>query len=99
SDAQDALSRAVSANPEHAEARNLLGLCAVQRGDKQQAEQNFRESIRLQPLLTGEHTYPEAEFHFRRAIELNPEYADAHHGLGLLLILTHHEAEAGSELE
>jgi len=109
-EAQDALGKTLAVNPENALARNLLGLCATQSGDAPRAEIEFREAIRLEPLLpephnnlanllTGKHEYPEAEFEFRRAIALNPQYADAHHGLGLLLIVTGRADAAGAELE
>jgi tetratricopeptide (TPR) repeat protein len=53
----------------------------------------------LANLLMDKHAYPEAEFEFRRALALNPQYADAHHGLGLLLIVTKRPDAAGMEFE
>ena len=95
SEARDALHRTLAINPENAQAHNLLGLCGVRTGDTQDAERNFREAIRLEPLLpkprnnlatllVGRNEFREAEFQFRRALAINPQYADAHHGLGLL---------------
>ncbi|WP_213803513.1 tetratricopeptide repeat protein [Granulicella sp. dw_53] len=108
-EAQGALSRALAANPERAEAHNLQGLLALRLNDKAGADRSFREAIRWQPdlveaqknlgtLLTGDHRWQEAEFHFRKALEANAGYADAHHGLGLLLILKGSLAEATAEL-
>jgi Flp pilus assembly protein TadD len=109
-EARDALHRMRSINPENAQAYDLLGLCDIRSADMQDAERNFLEAIRLEPLLPGPHNnlatlllstreFREAEFQFRRALALSPQYADAHHGLGLLLILTGRAEEAGAELE
>ena len=101
---------ALSINPESAQAYDLLGLCDIRSDAIQDAERNFSEAIRLEPLLPAPHNnlaslllsrqeFREAEFQFRRALALSPKYADAHHGLGLLLILTGRREEAGTVLE
>ena len=53
----------------------------------------------LANVLSGKHEFAEAEFEYRRALAINPQYADAHHGLGLLLIVTKRAEKAGAELE
>ena len=102
--------RILASHTENAQAYDLLGLCGVRSADMQDVERNFREAIRLEPLLPEPHNnlanllvsrreFREAEFQFRRALALKPQYADAHHGLGLVLILTGRAEEAGAELE
>jgi Flp pilus assembly protein TadD len=108
-EAQDAVTRALTVNPDRPDVHDLGGLLAVARSDRDAAEKEFREAIRLRPnlpephnnlanLLVGEKRLDEAEANFRRAIELKPDYGDAHHGLGLLMILTGRNADAEREL-
>ncbi len=48
--------------------------------------------------LTYEWDFPRAEQELRRAIDLNPNYEEAHHGYGLYLLTVGRAAEAVSEL-
>ena len=50
------LHRTLSVNPENAQAHDLLGLCSVRSADTQDAERNFVEAIRLEPLLPEPHS-------------------------------------------
>ncbi len=107
--AQQLLQRSLEVDPEDAEAENLLGLASLRLGDSARAENYFRESIRLNPrnavaqnnlgnLLSG-HSNAEAEYHFERAITIDPGYAEAHHGYGLVLILNHQYPQALNQLQ
>jgi tetratricopeptide (TPR) repeat protein len=48
--------------------------------------------------LTG-HSNDEAEYHFERAITIDPAYAEAHHGYGLVLILSRKYPQALNQLQ
>ena len=48
--------------------------------------------------MPGAHRYPEAEYHFQRAIAINPKYAEAHHSYALVLALTQSYDQAVVEL-
>ena len=107
--AQQALHRALEINPEQPEAKNLLGLVAVQKNDPSEAEVQFRGAIRSQPdfaeahnnlgnVLAGAHNFPEAEYHFQRAIAIDPNYAEAHHSYALVLALSQSYDQAVAEL-
>lgn len=49
--------------------------------------------------MTGRHEFPEAAYNFQQAIAANPDYVEAHHGYGLLLILTGAYSQAIDELK
>jgi len=107
--AEAALTRAISVNPETAQAHNLLGVIAVQRGDAAQAVKDLREALRMEPdlaeaddnlgkLLIGDQDLKQAEYYLKRAIAVDPEDADSHHSYGLLLMLRKAYAPSAQEL-
>lgn len=78
---------------------------------RKEARSAVQTALELDPMLPEAHAahgqllgeleleYERAERAFRRAIELNPGYADAHGGLALLLLNLNRIAEARSHLE
>jgi Flp pilus assembly protein TadD len=88
-----------------AEEHSILGVEAYNKGDRTQAEAEWRRVIELNPKLAPVHAIlgvllnetgrkAEAEASYRRAIELDPKLAPAYINLGLLLADTGRIAEA-----
>ncbi|MDO8774117.1 MAG: tetratricopeptide repeat-containing glycosyltransferase family protein [Burkholderiaceae bacterium] len=79
----------------HADALHLLGVVHLQRGNLGEAEQLIRKAIALKEsafflgnlgiLLKDSLRLAEAEAAYRRALEIKPDYAEAHNNLGILL--------------
>jgi len=80
--------------PRHPEALAQLGVALFSLGRYEEAERCYRESLEINPMsastlcnlatvLQGDP--PEAEKYLRRALKLNPKYADARSKLGLSL--------------
>jgi len=83
-------------NPQDADALNLLGVIARQRGNLPAAIDLISQAVRLRPDFADAHGnlasvlkdagQPDAAADlYRRTIQLNPNYAKAHHGLGDVL--------------
>ncbi len=83
------------ADPNHAEALQLLGVVAAQRGDRLLAAEYRRKSVtaggrewsfynNLGFALQMQRRLDEAEAAFRQALAVNPDCADAHNNLGIL---------------
>ena len=101
----------VQQHPQVAEARRGLGLALAQQGQMQKALAHFRAAAQLAPdnpqvqndlaiLMTRlQPPQPDlAEQYYRKAIELKPDYAAAHAGLGHLLGQVGRTDEAISQL-
>jgi len=86
----------LEADPRHAQALNLLGMVAFDRGDTAAAIAHFRAALAVRPDATdtlsnlgvalaraGGHA--EAARCYRRALEIDPRFAEAHNNLGLAL--------------
>jgi tetratricopeptide (TPR) repeat protein len=79
-------------NPQNADARNLLGLAAIQAGDYEQAANHFLRAIRLRNGIATFHLnlgvayqslkrLDEAIACFRQAVKLGPNVPEAHNNL------------------
>lgn len=84
-------------NAERPEAQVNLGTLYADQGHYQEAEQAYRQAIKLQPrfvpayvniahLLSGRNREQEADGFLRSGLEHNPESADLQHALGLSLV-------------
>ncbi len=80
--------------PEHPEALANLGVALFSLGRYEEAEQCYRQSLEINPMSPStlcnlatvlQSDPPEAEKYLRRALKLNPKYADARSKLGLSL--------------
>lgn len=93
-----------STNTAHADAMHLLGVIELQRGRPGEAEvlilaalthrkdSGFMTDLGVTLGCQGKLSASEAAF--RKALELNPDLAEAHHHLGILLVQTQRAAEA-----
>ena len=85
----------LSIYPSHADALHLLGLIYQLKGNSREAEVLIRQALKIREdpiffsnlgnLLAADNQLSEAEEVFRRAIKLNPDYANAFYNLGNLL--------------
>ncbi|CAB3759876.1 tetratricopeptide repeat protein [Paraburkholderia humisilvae] len=84
------------ASPTRASALNLAGVCALNLGQLNDAEQYWRRALEDKPDYAEPHCnlgslfrrlerVPEAEASFRAALAHRADYVDAHYNLGLLL--------------
>jgi tetratricopeptide (TPR) repeat protein len=80
--------------PHNPEALAQLGLALFRLGRYEEAERCYRESLEINPMSAStlcnlamvlQSDPPEAEKYLRRALKLNPKYADARSKLGLSL--------------
>ena len=80
--------------PHHPEALAQLGVALFSLGRYEEAERCYRESLEINPMSAStlcnlatvlQSDPPEAEKYLRRALKLNPKYADARSKLGLSL--------------
>jgi len=96
SEAEACLRMLVAAEPDHAEALNLLAAACQQRGELNEAIELIRRAVALSPQMVAAHSnlgtalnrrgqLAEAAASYRRAIDLKPEYAEAHYNLGIVL--------------
>ncbi|EJL81387.1 Flp pilus assembly protein TadD [Polaromonas sp. CF318] len=107
-DAQKAYSQVLLRDERHADASHLLGVVYLQAGKLPEAEKQIRKALavredafalgNLANLLQGRRQLVEAEASYRRALELKPDFADAHYNLGVLLSGTARMAEAEASL-
>jgi tetratricopeptide (TPR) repeat protein len=83
-------------HPYHADARHLLGLIALQRGDQEQAARLVADAVRLTPAAANMHAnlgliyfatnrFAEAEAELTEAVHLHPAHAVALNNLGSTL--------------
>jgi tetratricopeptide (TPR) repeat protein len=95
SQASDALIRIMANNPGFIEGWANLALAQLRKGDIPQARQSANNALQLEPQsaplenLSGlisleEGAYKAAEQHYARALQLNPNLANAHYNLALL---------------
>lgn len=95
-DAIIAMTRAVAARPDHAQARHNLGTALKRKGDLAEAARHFVVAIRLDPaletsrlalaeVLKSQGRSGEAVRHVRQLLEMKPDHASAWRTLGLLL--------------
>lgn len=91
--------------PDSAPAHNNLGFARWQQGRLPEAEEQFRQTIRIDSanaeahnnlgnVLLGEGRYPEAIAQGEEALSLKPRFADAHNLLGNALMLSGRIPEA-----
>jgi predicted O-linked N-acetylglucosamine transferase (SPINDLY family) len=91
-DAKALYSRILSRQPKHADALHFMGLLACQIGQSEAGIALMQESIAAYPspiyynnlgnALRDAHRLDDAVVVYRRAVELKPDYAEAHNNLG-----------------
>jgi len=85
--------KAVTKNPNYAEAHFQVGYCNVELGRYTEAVEAYKQAIRIKPDLAEAHNnlgaaygklgrYTEAVEAYKQAIRIKPDYADAHCNLG-----------------
>jgi tetratricopeptide (TPR) repeat protein len=95
-EAEQLYQRILVARPFDANALQMRGALALQRGEMDRAHTLLKESIRLQPNNAAAHSnlgvllrrrgeLTEAEQCFERALRLQPDLAEAHNNLGALM--------------
>jgi tetratricopeptide (TPR) repeat protein len=87
-DALAAFERAVTAEPDLAEAHNSLGVMLLESSDMPPAEEAFREAIRIKP------NYPEARYNYALLLSRMRRFDDARVQLDALLHIEPRNAEA-----
>jgi tetratricopeptide (TPR) repeat protein len=109
-EAAGVLERALAANPDAAEAANLIGLVKLGQGDATGAEAQFREAIRLHPelaaahgnlanMLAGRRDLIAAKRHFEKSLALDRTDAEVRRNYAFLLILMKAYPRARAQLE
>ena len=87
----------IAADPDHADALNLLGLLALERGEAQAAEALIERAVAARPgvadyrntlgeALRAQGRFDEAEAAFRAALAGEPGFAKAHNNLGMVAL-------------
>ena len=100
----------LAAEPNHADALNLLGVLAHQTGHHQPAVELISQAIRLMPSVAALHNnlgeahralgnHPLAIAAYRRAIALDEQFAEAHNNLGTLWQLEGRPDDALAEFD
>jgi tetratricopeptide (TPR) repeat protein/serine/threonine protein kinase len=95
----------VAIRPGSAEARSILGLALMLKGDTDGAVVAYRQAIALDPKLAVAHhnlgdalrakrQLDEAIAEYREAVRLSPDWAEHHGGMGLVLYEKHRLDEA-----
>jgi predicted CXXCH cytochrome family protein len=90
------LEKAVSLDPDLAEAHENLGVALAESGQMDRAEAAFRDSLRIRPydartysnlgkLLAQKNDMPQALYCYEKAIAVRPDYASGHFEYGMLL--------------
>ncbi|MGH8809263.1 MAG: tetratricopeptide repeat protein, partial [Noviherbaspirillum sp.] len=90
------LQKAISLNPNFAQAHSDLGIVFARQGDMNRAAASFRQSLALKPNFADAHSHlgsalklqgklDEAEACYREALALMPDFAEAHGHLGSVL--------------
>ena len=108
--ARAAFEKAVTLNPQSADAQNMLGQVLLQQGDFDHATEHFRTLIKLRPRLAIAHAYlaqslqaksllDDAVAEYRVAVKLAPSEPKAHQALGRALSLQQKTDEAIAELQ
>jgi Flp pilus assembly protein TadD len=87
---------ALRLQPDNADAWNNLGVAAYRKGDVPEAVRCFIEAVRLNPRLGH---VDEAEQSLRKAIEVDPRFAEAYDTLGLVLVRRGNFAGAAAQFE
>lgn len=103
-DAQTGYRKVLEINSAHADAMHLLGVVELQEGRSAEAERFVLAALRhrrdavfltdLGSVLTIQGKKTQAEVAFREALGLNPDFAEAHNRLGILLAQTQRFSEA-----
>jgi Tfp pilus assembly protein PilF len=102
----------VKANPNNAEAQRGLGYAYLRSGDSEKAGEHFQAAAKLGSKDARVYFYsavllekngihlgsPELEANLRRALELDPQYADAYAMLGVSLMSSGNSEEGGQDL-
>lgn len=108
--AVDEAERALEVNPNDLEALSLAAAAHVRLGDDQAARAYEERASKINPRcalmhhtiaewLSAGRQFPEAEERYRRAIELDPGWADPQTSLGLMYMQWGKEAEARKTLD
>lgn len=98
-DAIRELEQAAKLDPRFSEAKNNLGSAYMLKGDLEKAKATFQEVLKDPFYPTPEFAYfnlariheqqgkvPEAIAEYKRALDIRPDYVDAHHNLGTLYL-------------
>jgi tetratricopeptide (TPR) repeat protein len=104
------LTEAKREHPEDARTRNFLGIVLVRLGKNDEAATEYREAIRLNPLMEdayrnlgflewNEHHLEDAREALNRAVKLSPNDSFAHYYLGRVLLDEQRYAPAILEME
>src|ERR1035438_8976788 len=104
------LTEAKREHPEDARTRNFLGIVLVRLGKNDEAATEYREAIRLNPLMEdayrnlgflewNEHHLEDAREALNRAVKLSPNDSFAHYYLGRVLLDEQRYAPAILEIE
>ncbi len=89
--------QAISLRPDYAESYYNYGVTLQKLERFDEAEKNYRQTISLSPspkahsnlglVLKNKSQFLESEQHFLAALQLDPQFIDAHYNFGLLLLL------------
>jgi Tfp pilus assembly protein PilF len=89
--AVEELQQAIAADPQNADAYNLLGLVALKQANDYEGQAEILSCLRgadAQTVRLEENArLREAEVHFRKAIELHPEFPEAWNSLSVVALL------------
>jgi len=96
-DAEQVYQKIIETCPEHADALNLLGIVAYQRGNIEIAIDSLNKAVEIEPncleyhnnfgnILVASGKLKEAVTCYERVIALNPNYTEAHNNLGNVLV-------------
>jgi len=99
-----AFEKTLAVDPKHVKAHNNMALASLDLGELELAEAHYRESLAIEPqaaihndlgfVLERQGLTEEAVEQYRKALELDPEFASAHYNLAAYLSRSGEYAEA-----